>query len=382
MHIGLNAHLLSPTAGYRTAGIHGYIYNLLSHLAAAAPPDWNLTGMVGARVPYQFPGIRLRHARFDTESPVRRIIWEQALQPWQLSGFDLYHALTFVSPLLLSRPSVVTVYDLSFIHYPKVLTPARRLYLRWFTAMSCRRARRVIGISHSTALDVHESLGIPMDRIDVAACGYDQARYVPLPAETVADFRQRKGLPERFWLFVGTLEPRKNLVTLLDAYAALPASERLPLVIGGGKGWLYEDIFERVSRYQLQDTVTFPGFLPADELPLWYNSAEAFIFPSVFEGFGLPVLEAMACGTPVLVSDASSLPEVAGDAGMCLPPHDAAAWTEGLRRVMLDTDWREQASQRGVEAAKRFTWQAAAEATVTSYQRALGFFEHEHSFEN
>jgi glycosyltransferase involved in cell wall biosynthesis len=234
------------------------------------------------------------------------------------SGDFVCTALAFVSPLVLRKPSLVTVYDLSFIHYPQVLSAARRWYLRLFTTLSCRRARRVITISHATARDLHESLGISPDKIDVAACGYDHARYQPLPSEEVEAFRVKRGLPERFWFFLGTLEPRKNLATLLDAYARLPGTERLPLILAGGKGWQYADIFERITRYGLEDQVRLPGFVPAEDLPLWYNSAEVFIYPSVFEGFGLPVLEAMACGAPVIVSDASSLPEVAGSAGLLI----------------------------------------------------------------
>jgi len=371
MHIGLNAHLLSKTAGYRSAGIHGYIYNVLAHLAAAAPDDWRFTAMVGADIPYTFDRINLRHSRWDTESPIKRILWEQAAQPFQLSTFDLVHSLAFVSPLILNKPSVVTIYDLSFIHYPQVLSPARRLYLRLFTALSCQRARRVLCISESTARDVAASLHIPTEKIDVAACGYDVARFKPLPVAEVQAFRQQKGLPERFWLFVGTLEPRKNLPTLLDAYAALPSNERLPLILGGGKGWLYDAVFERIEKYGLSNQVHLPGFIPAEELSLWYNSAETFVFPSVFEGFGLPVLEAMACGTPVIVSDASSLPEVVGQAGLCIPPHDVPAWTEALRRASRDAAWRMQARENGLREARRYTWPQTAAHIIASYQHAL-----------
>lgn len=376
-HIGLNAHLLSGQAGYRSAGIHGYIYYTLAHLPAAAPDDWRFTVMVGAQVtsPPQSVGTRrtmsFRRAPWNTESPLRRIAWEQVVQPWALGDFDLYHALAFVSPLVLTRPSVVTVYDLSFIHYPQVLSAARRLYLRLFTPLSCRRARRVIAISHSTAHDLTASLGIPPDKIDVAAPGYDTSVYHPLPPESVEAFRREKGLPERFWFFLGTLEPRKNLITLIEAYAALPPSERLPLVLAGGKGWDYEDVFAAVERYNLHTEVKFPGYIPPQDMVLWYNSAEVFIYPSVFEGFGLPVLEAMACGTPVIVSDASSLPEVVGGAGMKLPPRDTAAWTEALRRAYHDAAWREDASSRGLTEAARYRWDETARVTIASYQRAL-----------
>lgn len=371
VHIGLNAHLLARQAGYRAAGIHGYIDGLLSHLRSNAPDDWRFMAMVGAGSEARFNGLALRPSRWNTESPLRRILWEQVAQPSQLRAFDLYHALAFVSPLALPVPSVVTVYDLSFIHYPQVLPASRRLYLRLFTALSCRRARRVIAISHSTARDLNISFGISDAGIDVAAPGYDSARYRPLSLEQVAAFRQQKGLPPRFWLFVGTLEPRKNLPTLLKAYAALPRSERLPLVLGGGKGWDYGEIFTTIERYDLAGDVTLPGFIPVEDLPLWYNSAEVFIYPSVFEGFGLPVLEAMACGTPVIVSDTSSLPEVAGAAGMRLPPRDVDTWTHGLRRALVDSDWRETARQQGFREAARYTWDDTAQQTLASYRKAL-----------
>jgi glycosyltransferase involved in cell wall biosynthesis len=371
MHIGLNAHLLSSQAGYRSAGIHGYIYNTLANLAAVAPDDWRFTAMVGKGNPHSFDQITMRPSSRDTTSPLQRILWEQLAQPRQLSDFDLYHAMAFVAPLISRRPTVVTVYDLSFIHHPLALSAARRLYLRLFTGQSCRRARRVIAISESTARDVHKTLNIPLERIDVAACGYDEAGYKPLPPEQVAAFRQKHNLPERFWLFLGTLEPRKNLTTLLDAYAQLLAAERLPLVLAGGKGWLYEDIFERIERYGLTDAVRFPGYLPAEDLPFWYNAAETFIFPSIFEGFGLPVLEAMACGTPVIIADASSLPEVAGDAGLRVPPTDIPAWTEALHTAFHDSNWREQAARQGVIETQRYSWRKTAEQTITSYQRAL-----------
>jgi glycosyltransferase involved in cell wall biosynthesis len=370
MHIGLNAHLLSSQAGYRSAGIHGYIHHLLKHLPQAAPGDWRFTAMVGAANRAQYDGITMRRSRWDNESPNKRILWEQLAQPFQLDDFDLYHALAFVAPLWLSKPCVVTVYDLSFMRYPERLSPSRRLYLRLFTGLTCRRARRVIAISHSTGDDVATLLGVPREKIDVTPLGYDAEVFKPLPLEQIAQFRAQKSLPERFWLFVGTLEPRKNLVTLLRAYAALPRAERLPLVLGGGKGWKYDDIFATVEDQQLRDEVLFPGFIPTEELPLWYNSTEVFLFPSVFEGFGLPVLEAMACGRPVITSNVSSLPEVAGDAGLCLPPHEVEAWTAALSRAYHDAQWRRAVGERGLQAAQRFTWQETARLTVESYRQA------------
>jgi glycosyltransferase involved in cell wall biosynthesis len=370
MHIGLNAHLLSSRAGYRKAGIHSYIEGLLSHLAAAAPDGWRFTAMTGPAFTGAFPGLAVSRSRIDTESPLRRILWEQIVQPVAIHRFDLVHALAFVAPVIALCPQVVTVYDLSFIHYPERLPAARRLYLQTLTGLTCRRARRVIAISKSTARDLTETLGIPPDRIDLAPPGYDRDRFRPLDPEIVAEFRQRHHLPEAYWLFIGTLEPRKNLVTLLEAYARLSPSERLPLILGGGKGWDYEPIFAAVERLRLADWVRFPGFIPDSDLPFWYNGAEIFLYPSVFEGFGLPVLEAMACGTPVIGANVSSLPEVMGEAGKRVPPHDIDAWTEALR-LAHDETWRAAARVRGLVEAQRYSWEGTAQAVIGSYQRAV-----------
>jgi glycosyltransferase involved in cell wall biosynthesis len=372
IHVALNAHLLTAQAGYRSAGINGYIYNLLWALPDADPSiSYTLfTGSQGQ--PPIHARLRVRRARWNTQPPARRILWEQLIQPAALQQAqpDLAHALAFVSPIFSRVPSVVTVYDLSFVHYPALLPAARRLYLRLFTRRSCRRARRVIAISRSTARDLIETFGISPDKIDVAVPGVG-AGFEPLPAPDVAAFRVRKGLPERFLLFLGTLEPRKNLPVLLRAYARLPAADRIHLILAGGKGWMFDEIFRAVETHGLADRVHFPGYVPAEELPLWYNAAEALVYPSVFEGFGLPVVEALACGTPVLVSDVSSLPEAAGDTGYRLPPDDVDAWTAALAHVIRDPAWRAEAGQRGRAHAARFTWANTAALTVASYRRAL-----------
>ncbi len=307
----------------------------------------------------------------NTISPLRRILWEQAIQPFSLGGFDGYHALAFVAPLAMLKPSVVTIYDLSFVHYPERLPVSRRLYLQMMARLTARRAKRVIAISEATAQDIHKTWGIDQHKIDVAAPGCDPSVFHPLPQADAAAFRARKGLPERFWLFIGTLEPRKNLVALIEGYAVLPPEKRLPLIIAGGRGWDYEPIFAAVEKYKLGSQIRFPGFIPAEELAFWYNSAETFIYPSIFEGFGLPVLEAMACGTPVVVSRASSLIEVAENAGMMVEPYQPESWMAALARVHDDEAWRNNARLKGIEEAARYSWQNTAQQTAVSYQRAF-----------
>ena len=375
VHVGLNAHLLTAQAGYRSAGINGYIYHVLQALPDA-DPSFSYTVFAGRLAqPPAHDRLAVRRSAWDTQPPLRRIFWEQIVLPAALAQTrsDLLHALAFVTPVLSLTPSVVTVYDLSFVHYPHLLPAARRLYLRLLARHSCRRAQRVIAISQSTARDLSATFGISPGKIDVALPGVG-SQFAPLPESRVEDFRRRKALPERFLLFVGTLEPRKNLPMLLRAYAQLPDRDRaaVHLVLAGGRGWMFDEIFRTVEAHGLGGTVHLPGYVPAEELPLWLNAAEAFVYPSIFEGFGLPVVEALACGTPVLVSDVSSLPEAAGDTGYCLPPDDVPVWGEALARVISDPAWREEAGARGRVHAARFTWANTAAQTVASYRRALG----------
>ncbi|MCZ7543730.1 MAG: glycosyltransferase family 4 protein [Anaerolineae bacterium] len=283
---------------------------------------------------------------------------------------DLHHGMAFVTPLLSPCPSVVTVYDLSFMHYPEYFRPLNRLYLRLMTPLSCRRARRVIAISESTARDVAGALGVPASRIDVAVPGVDARFFEPIPDARMAAFRAARGLPPRFLLFLGTLEPRKNLLTLLRAYAALP-DRAVKLVLAGGRGWLYGEIFDAIASLGLDGDVLTPGYVPDDELPLWYRAAEAFVYPSIYEGFGLPLLEAMASGAPVVAADTSSLPEAVGDAGLLVPPTDVEAWAGALAQAIDAPAWRAEAGAWGRARARQFSWARTAAQTAKTYRRAL-----------
>jgi glycosyltransferase involved in cell wall biosynthesis len=262
----------------------------------------------------------------------------------------------------------VTVYDLSFRLTPQRFRPAQRLYLSAFTAVSCRRARRVLAISESTRADLVRLLRLPASKVDVAFPGLSPALR-PLPAAQVEAFRARCGLPERFILYLGTLEPRKNLAILLEAYARLrPLHPDLYLVLAGARGWWYADLFRRVEALGLSSAVVFPGYVQQDELPLWYNAAAAFAYPSSYEGFGLPVAEALACGRPVVTTAVSSLPEAGGDAAYLVPPGDVPALAAALAQALVSDTER---AARGLAHAARFTWAGTAAQTAASYRRAL-----------
>jgi glycosyltransferase involved in cell wall biosynthesis len=186
-------------------------------------------------------------------------------------------------------------------------------------------------------------------------------------------FRQRHRLPETFILFIGTLEPRKNLLTLLEAYAQFKRQTDTghKLVLAGAPGWFYQPVLAAVEELELGTDVMFPGFVPDDELPLWYNAADVFVYPSLYEGFGLPPLEAMACGTPAIVSSASSLPEVVGDAALLASPHNPEEWAIALSSLCNDTSLRNALATRGPERARRFSWKRTARETVKVYRAVL-----------
>lgn len=319
--------------------------------------------------------MRSRLNRLPMSRPPVRIAWEQSVLPLELvrERADLLHALAFVSPLAWRGKSVVTVYDLSFLRFPEVYNRSNRLYLGTFTPPSLRRAERVITISEDARRDVIELCGVAPERVTAILLAAD-ARFAPAGAADVEAFRRRQGLPERFVLYQGTLQPRKNVETLVRAYALLRSqgNDDHILVLAGPRGWQHEPIFDLIRQLGLEGAVMFPGFVPDDDLPLWYSSATVFAFPSRYEGFGLPLLEAMACGTPVVSSNASSLPEVVGDAGLLVDPSDAEGLSGSLRRLLEDEALRSSLSAAGRARAQTFSWRRTASETVQVYREVLG----------
>jgi len=369
-HVAINAHLLSGRAGYRSAGVHQYIYHLLRHLGESGG-GLRYTVMLGEGLLPPDVTLAALQSRWPTSRAAVRVAWEQLVQPRALRriGADLAHGPVFVGPLLASCPVVVTIHDLSFMRFPDLFRPANRLYLTVLTRLSARRARRLIAVSAHAAAESVRLLGVPAERIDVVYHGVDPA-FRPLPEDEVLAFRRRRGLPERFVFFVGTLEPRKNLVRLVEAFARV-RDDRVGLVLAGGKGWLYDELFASVEALGLNEQVIFPGYVMSEELPLWYNAATLLAYPSVYEGFGLPVLEAQACGTPVLTSNVSSLPEAAGDAAVMVDPYDVESLAEGLNRLLAGESLRHDLRAAGLVHAKKFSWPRAAQDTARVYHRAL-----------
>lgn len=290
-----------------------------------------------------------------------RLSWEMIKQPP-----DLLFVPSHVLPLAHPTRCVVTVHDLGFLYHPEAHTLSQNLYLRWSTRFNAQSATRVLADSQATRRDLIRTYNIPAENIVVVYPGRDQALAPVTEPTLLAAMLARYRLPVKYLLYVGTLHPRKNLVRLIRAYGAGVAARHpsLQLVLAGKKGWLSDEIGAEVRKLGLSDRVLLPGYIPDDDLPALMSGALAFVFPSLYEGFGLPVLEAMACGTPVVSSDASSLPEVAGQAALLVDPQDTEALAEALVRIVEDADLRHELATQGLEHVQRFSWQRCAQETL------------------
>jgi glycosyltransferase involved in cell wall biosynthesis len=270
---------------------------------------------------------------------------------------DVLFVPAHVVPLWHPPASVVTVHDLGYRFFPRQHTRRARLYLDASTRFSCRAARRVIADSQATARDLAHEYGVPPERVTVVYPGLDPA-ITRASEDAQQAVRERYRLPRPFVLYVGTIQPRKNLRRLVEAFARLPTDlAGIDLVLAGQTGWLAEETFQAVRTHGLEARVHFPGYVAQEDLPGLLSAAECFVMPSLYEGFGLPVLEAMACGTPVIVSDGGSLPEVAGDAALQFPAADVDALATALARLLGDATLRRDLAASGLSWCRRFSWE-------------------------
>ncbi len=293
---------------------------------------------------------------------------------------DLFHSPDFtLPPTLPGVPTLLTVHDLSFIRDPGSAWPSLRAFLNKAVPRSVKRATHVLADSQATKDDLIELFGTPAEKITVLYSGVEP-RFAPITDRAEIDRVCAKyDLTQPFILSVGTLQPRKNYGRLIEAFAevikhpstalrsAQDASQDYQLVIAGGKGWLYESIFEQVKQAGLEGRVHFPGFVDDADLPALYSAAEVFAYVSLYEGFGLPLLEALACGTPVIGSRASSLPEVIGEVGLQVDPRNVADIAQALREMMGQAEVRERSRTLGIARARSFTWEKAAQQLLAIY---------------
>lgn len=375
---------------YPLTGIGRYTYELARNLPEVAGIEalkFHNDGGFVETIPQSFEGTDRPDPRASRIQEIKRFIARSKLivdayrflrsktdrDVFKGYGDHLYHGPNFYLPKFPGR-TVVTVHDLSVLTMPQFHPRERVLYLGKEIESAARRATRILTDSHYTRAEVLSHFGFPEEKVGVAqlACG---SEFRPRSAEELAPVLQTYGLsPDGYALYTGTIEPRKNLVALIDAYGRLPAElcRRYPLVLAGYKGWNNEAIMERIARAQGEGWLTYLGYVPNDHLPYLFSGARLFAFPSLYEGFGLPVLEAMASRVPVIASDQASLPEVGGEAAAYVAPGDVEGLTALYERCLTDEETRRDMIEKGVAQAGKFSWRRCAEETVALYRAASG----------
>jgi len=302
-----------------------------------------------------------------------RILWEQILLPIKIrkNRLDLFHYTDHAMSLIQRmHPIVITVHDIAYIRFPDLLNKSRQVYKKYILNSSIKKADVIVADSHSTKRDIVEFFNVDEKKIKVVHLGVEN-RFGPI--SSVEDYRTKNNLPSKMILNIGTLEPRKNVVTLIKAFKKLHeiGFKDYVLVIAGEKGWLYNRIFEEIESSGVEQSILLLGVARDEDLPLLYNCADLFVYPSLYEGFGLPPLEAMACGVPVVTSNTSSLPEVVGNAGIMVDPHDINSLSEAMANVLKDKELKYRMSRDGLKRSKMFTWKKTVSEVLKIYNEVL-----------
>ena len=301
-----------------------------------------------------------------------RFLWFRSRIPRHrlLGKVDVLHSTTFCCPPVHMGKLVVTIYDVSVLHYPELHTEMNRVHCLKGTWETAVHADRIIAISQHTKKDLVEYFNVQEDRIAVIPLAA-RDEFHPRPrTEAQAFVARRWGLNQPYLLSVGTIEPRKNLRRLINVYCGLPEEIRndYQLIIAGGEGWLSTDIYQSIVEMGAESSIRFLGYVPASDLPWLYGGATCFVYPSLYEGFGLPALEAMACGIPLITSNTSSLPEVAGEAALFIDPLSEEELRSAIIKVVSDPTLRQKMSEQGLDQAKQFSWEQVARDTLQVYE--------------
>lgn len=369
MFIGIDA---TPLGEKYLTGVGNYSYNLIRTVTSTATDNT-----------YGLYGVHLNARRLiDTNSKIRIIdipdlikfksiwyswtLWNYSIFPLQLirDKIDVFVSTVPALPIYCPSPRMFIAYDLIPYIMPEAFTRRFRAIFKAEISHAARYANKIMAISNSTKNDLIKYLDVEPSKIEVSYPGYDNKCFVPVNDKRVSGMvMQKYGIDEGYYLYVGTLEPRKNLVRLIKAFIRLKIqhSVRLKLVVAGAKGWLYDDIFKLVQGSGMGKDIIFTGYVDYKDLPVLMSNAEALVYPSLYEGFGLPPLEAMACGTPVITSNVSSLPEVVGDAGIQVDPYNVDELANAMYSVIANSSLRQDLSRRGLERAKMFSWEKTAQ---------------------
>ena len=371
MHIAIDAH----SVGTQLAGNETYAVNLIEALAQIDRVNqytiYVTKNEAVDRFANRWPNFQVK--RTLPHTPLVRIPLTLAAE-LRRNPVEVLH-VQYTAPPFAPCPIVSTIHDLSFEHLPETFTRRSRTQLRLTVRGTARRAAVILTLSEFSRRDIIETYAVDPERVLVTPAAAP-TNFAPVENETeLKDIRERYGIKANYLLSLGSIQPRKNLARLIEAYALLRSSragDQLPqLVIAGKRGWLDNEIQRAAQRENRNESIKFIGYVPEKDLPALYSAAICFVYPSFFEGFGLPVLEAMQCGTPVIAGNRTSLPEVAGAAALLFDPFDAGALAEAIERIIHNPDTRAELRVKGLERARIFSWTATARLTLQAYERAL-----------
>lgn len=304
---------------------------------------------------------------------VSRLVTSYIKEKTQPASMDVVLWTNFIANLSAEYKSIITIHDMAHYYYPQYTVTGFENDLNYKLGEHALMSDLILCVSENTKRDVINILGIEESKIWVTYNGVSEGFRRYQDKNKMNDLRSRFTLPERFILFVGTVEPRKNLIKLIEAYQLLHSQYGIkePMVIVGGKGWKNEPLYQRIKEMKIDDHIIFTGYVSDDDLPLFYNAATVFAYPSLYEGFGIPVIEAMACGVPVVTSNVSSLPEVAGDAAVLVNPEEPEEIAAAIYRIMIDEDLYESLREKGFKQASKFTWEACAKKTLEAISHVI-----------
>ncbi|TDX59261.1 glycosyltransferase family 4 protein [Orenia marismortui] len=359
----INALLVSE----KSSGIGNYGYNLINSLDRL-DLKYDISSLVQKKIESNNIDIQIKQC----SNRYHRILYEQIPLRRNYKNYDLIHFIDYSSPIIaINTPFIVTIHDLSFYKYPETFNYGSRRIKQILAPISIKRSNKVIADSKNTKKEILSRFNINESKVKVIYPGSPSYNKIE-DIRKLEAVKRKYGINQDYILYVGTIEPRKNLLRLLEAYHnLLKQGIKEKLVIVGKKGWLYEDIFKKVEELGLDKQVLFLGYLPEKEKVALYSGAKVFVYPSLYEGFGLPPLEAMSCGTPVVVSNSSSLPEVVGDSGIYVDPKRADSIAQGIYDLLDQKKLREKLSLLGVKRSKKFTWEKSIKNILEVYDKIL-----------
>jgi len=379
VRIGFNGRYLQKTM----SGIEYYLLNLIKNLPEIDPNNeycifFNNNPFVneGIKSLLEKSNIMIYTSNLPSKSRPSRLLWDYLTikSDLQKVNIDIFHGPSFSVPLIKTCPSVVTIHDLAWIYRPKSYTRSNRYYFKLLLPLVVKRANHIVTNSFSSKKDITNLLKVPENKISVVYPGVSPVFKKIGDTEKLNYVRQKYGITRNFIINVsGLITPRKNLINLIEAYAKLLRSHKIEdqLVIVGTPAWSYTKIFETAKRLNLTNDLIFTGTVPIDELVCLYNAAELNVFPSKYEGFGFPIVESMACGTPSVASNISSIPELLGDAGLLFRPDNQENLAEAIDKVLNDKNLSQKYVTKGLSRVSKFNWEITARQTLNVYEQVI-----------